>query len=127
MSADHDIGAQDLLGEHDVAKMKAPAVPTQSTQPPPTAHAGGAAGGQAGHGTNGPPALPAPLPIPPDFPVTWTRAQDASLFWTHDRMHYPDPTPPLEFDFFTRSWEDQGLNVAAQAYDFPIRWQVRHI
>jgi pyruvate,water dikinase len=64
---------------------------------------------------------------PPDFPVTWERPGDDQFFWTTDRMHYPEPVAPLEFDFFTRSWEDQGLNVAARAYSFPFRAQVRRI
>ena len=37
------------------------------------------------------------IEIPADFPVTWPQAGDADLFWTQDKLHYPDPVTPLEF------------------------------
>ena len=37
------------------------------------------------------------IPAPDDFPVTWLQPEDAELFWTQDRLHYPDPVTPLEF------------------------------
>ena len=50
-----------------------------------------------------------PVPAPPDFPVVWETPDDEKLFWTNDRMHWPDPLPMLltSLDF------EGGINRAA--------------
>ena len=64
-----------------------------------------------------------PIPAPPDFPVSWERPDDERRFWTHDRMHWPDPVPALlsSLDF------EGGVNRAAPHYDVPIRFFARRI
>ena len=50
------------------------------------------------------PHPPEPIPIPeqPDFPVTWANPEEAQIPWELDRMHWPDPMPPLEGEFWAR-------------------------
>jgi phosphohistidine swiveling domain-containing protein len=67
-----------------------------------------------------------PIPTPPDFPVTWERAEDAQLFWQPDPLHFPEPMHPLEFDCAARGFA-HGFNGAAEANDVPIRAELRRI
>lgn len=67
-----------------------------------------------------------PIPTPPDFSVTWERAEDALLFWQPDPLHFPEPMHPLEFDCAARGFAC-GFNGAAEANDVPIRAQLRRI
>lgn len=64
-----------------------------------------------------PDGAPAPLPIPPNFPVAWTAPGDPQMFWTQERMHYPQPITPLSFSFVF----DQGFNHGAEFYSMPVR------
>ncbi|MBN1261124.1 MAG: hypothetical protein JXB35_10625, partial [Anaerolineae bacterium] len=34
---------------------------------------------------------------PPEFPVTWSRPEEATYHWTRDREHMPDPITPMFF------------------------------
>ncbi len=65
---------------------------------------------------------PAPSPIshPPNFPVAWGHPDDKGLLWTLDRMHLADPVHPLGVPFFRFVYED-GINFAAQVYEWPFR------
>src|SRR5690349_3216166 len=45
------------------------------------------------------------------------------MFWTQDRMHWPDPLPVVIFDAMIEG----GVNAAAQAYDAPIRFVAQRI
>ena len=65
-------------------------------------------------------AAPAgPIPTPPDFPVDWADPADQRLFWTQDRMHWPDPVPLLVFDMLP----EYGFNHAFDHYDVPMRFR----
>src|SRR5437762_1271902 len=64
-----------------------------------------------------------PIVPPPGFPVTWENPEDERLFWTHDRMHWPDPLPVISFDLMI----EDGVNPAAIEYDAPIRFDGRRI
>lgn len=78
-------------------------------------------------GPHPPGELPAgPLPTPPDFPVTWEQPGDERLFWTHDRMHFPNPITPLADSFLRVSIED-GFGAAFARYDIPASMQARRI
>jgi pyruvate,water dikinase len=73
------------------------------------------------------PPTPAPeLPVP-DFPVTWDDPADARLAWTFDKVHWPDPMPPLVFAVAGEALA-RGLTRASQAQERPIQAiRVRHI
>src|SRR5438094_83057 len=64
-----------------------------------------------------------PIVPPPGFPVKWEHPEDERLFWTHDRMHWPDPLPVVSFDLMI----EDGVNPAAIEYDAPIRFDGRRI
>ncbi|MBP7961859.1 MAG: hypothetical protein KBG20_00215 [Caldilineaceae bacterium] len=66
------------------------------------------------------------IEIPADFPVTWPQAGDADLFWTQDKLHYPDPVTPLEFSLIEET-VDAGITAAARAYGVPLTVLDRHI
>jgi phosphohistidine swiveling domain-containing protein len=68
-----------------------------------------------------------PIPTPPDFPVAWEKPGDVSLYWERNLFHYPDPMTPLEFEFGVKTFNIDGLNHAAEVYDFPIRFDGRRI
>ncbi|MEZ4727499.1 MAG: PEP-utilizing enzyme [Caldilineaceae bacterium] len=55
-----------------------------------------------------------PLPVPPDFPVTWDHPHDAYLLWTRDRTHWPEQITPLEFSLWQHAAE--GMNAAYEFY-----------
>jgi pyruvate,water dikinase len=54
-----------------------------------------------------------------DFPTTWERPEDERLHWTLDRVHWPDPIPPLVFAVAGDAVAS-GLSAAARAYEQPI-------
>jgi phosphohistidine swiveling domain-containing protein len=68
-----------------------------------------------------------PIPVALDFPVAWEKPGDASLYWERNLSHYPDPMPTLEFELGVKAFNIHGLNHAAEAYDFPIRFDGRRI
>ncbi len=60
------------------------------------------------------------------FPVTWRHPSDVDLFWSQDRLHYPDPVTPLEFSFIEGA-VDAGLGKALRHYDISLILLNRHI
>src|SRR5687768_4711389 len=54
------------------------------------------------------PLAPAPLPISPDFPITWREPEHEKLPWFQDLMHNPTPVTPL-----TASIHAQAFSVGA--------------
>src|SRR5438067_11103919 len=64
-----------------------------------------------------------PIPAPPDFPVVWESPDDEKLFWTNDRMHWPDPVPMLLHSLAPEA----GVNRAAPQYEAPIAFYARRI
>jgi phosphohistidine swiveling domain-containing protein len=74
-------------------------------------------------------ATSAALPIPNDFPVTWQDPDDAQQFWQIERMHWPDPIPPLDFEImrdaheqFTNAFADYGIPLRYVPRLFNYRW-----
>lgn len=56
---------------------------------------------------------------PTDFPVVWEHPGDARLLWTLDRVHWPDPVPPLVFAIAGEALA-RGLTRAAEEYELPV-------
>jgi phosphoenolpyruvate synthase/pyruvate phosphate dikinase len=56
---------------------------------------------------------PCTLGAPPEFPVRWEQPDDAEQFWTSERMHVPEPIPPLAEPFLRHCYE-HGANLAAK-------------
>ncbi|HEX5501100.1 MAG TPA: PEP-utilizing enzyme [Thermomicrobiales bacterium] len=69
---------------------------------------------------------PAPIPTPPDFPVTWEQPDDPRLFWTMDRMHCPAPLTPLTHALIRYMFQD-AINVAMEELELPIRLMNRQV
>lgn len=67
-----------------------------------------------------------PIPVPLDFPVHWDDPADERLFWTQDRLHFPDAMTPLDFSIIEQVM-DAGFNAAMRAYDIPIAIRDLHI
>jgi pyruvate,water dikinase len=59
------------------------------------------------------------IEAPPDFPVAWEHPGDARHLWTFDRVHWPEPMPPLAFAVAGGSFA-RALRAAAAAYELPI-------
>jgi phosphohistidine swiveling domain-containing protein len=76
------------------------------------------------HVSGDPPA--GPLPTPPDFPVRWEQPGDERLFWTLDRMHFPDPITPMA-DSFIHVFLEEGFGTAFARYAIPARMSTRRI
>ena len=68
---------------------------------------------------------PTPIPVPPNFPVTWDHADDEGLFWHTDVMHFPEPITPMMVGF-NQSF-NEGIKRAAQACEVPIQLIYRRI
>jgi rifampicin phosphotransferase len=68
-----------------------------------------------------------PIPVPPEFPVTWESPDDERLFWARDTMHFPDQMNELEGELVTRVAHAHGFARASEAYEMPIRLQPRRI
>jgi hypothetical protein len=58
------------------------------------------------------------IPVPPDFPVCWDDPSEENLFWTRERLHYPEPVKPVSESMNPEA----GINIAAEAYGLPIRY-----
>ncbi len=65
------------------------------------------------------PSAPGPIPTPPDFPVAWETPEDEQLLWSFDRMHCPDPAPPMMLAFADSF--NEGFKRAGEHYSLPIR------
>ncbi len=68
---------------------------------------------------------PKPLPIPTDFPVTWEHPDDANEFWQVERMHWPDPITPLDFEYMRDS--HLQFNWSLIEFGVPLKYIPRHI
>src|SRR5215510_8646941 len=70
---------------------------------------------------------PGPVRITPPahFPVAWERPDDADLFWTFQRMHWPDPMTAMDYEFMGHCRD--GINFGLEAYGVPLRYQARLI
>ena len=51
---------------------------------------------------------------------------DEALFWQHDAMHFPDPLAPMEAAMLENTL-GQGFTYGANAYNAPLRVEVRTI
>ncbi len=71
------------------------------------------------------PTTPAPIPAPPDFPVNWEKPEFAGMFWNQDRMHFPEPSPPMQ-EAFVQSF-NEGVRRASEFYGLPITIQCTRI
>ena len=72
------------------------------------------------------PPEPKPIPAPPNFPVAWENPGDAHMFWTYDRMHFPEPVTPLE-GMIMANMAASGMSAAMEVYEMPVRAHGRHI
>ena len=68
---------------------------------------------------------PAPIPAPPDFPVKWEKPEFAGMFWNQDKMHFPEPQPPMQLAF-AESF-NEGVRRASAFYGLPITLRYTHI
>lgn len=66
------------------------------------------------------PALPQPIPLPPDFPVTWERPEDALAFWERETSHYPGQSPMLDSSLAAHAITP-GFNAGCEMFSFPVR------
>lgn len=60
-----------------------------------------------------------------EFPVTWPNPGDANMFWQVERMHWPDPMTPMDFEYM-RDAHDQ-FTWAFASYGVPLQYIPRHI
>ncbi len=67
-----------------------------------------------------------PIPLPPDFPVTWENPQDAKRMWNFDRVHSGEVVPTLTVSL-SHTVLATGFGAAAEQYAMPIRMEMRHI
>ena len=65
-------------------------------------------------------AVPQPLPVPADFPVTWEHPDDTHRLWERETMHMPGQAPLLDFSFIKR-WGGTGFNYGCEHYSMPVR------
>jgi len=70
-------------------------------------------------------AIPQPIPVPADFPVTWEQPDDERLFWNLDRMHFPDLLTPMDFALLRAAHEQ--LNWAFAHYGIPLSYSTRYV
>jgi pyruvate,water dikinase len=68
-------------------------------------------------------AAPQPIPLPPDFPAPWSAPEEVSLFWHHERMHFPGQQFPI--DALVLRLVQSGFNANAQQVGLPIRFNLR--
>ena len=66
-----------------------------------------------------------PVPVPENFPVVWEHPDDERGFWVAERMHWPNPLPPLDFE--TMRDAHQGFTGAFATYGVPLQYNVRLI
>lgn len=66
-----------------------------------------------------------PIPTPPDFPVRWERPEDAHLFWSMDRLHWPGPVTPLDTESLLQpAWD--AMEIVAEV-GAPIRGRATRV
>src|SRR5690348_3816858 len=66
---------------------------------------------------------PGPIAVPPYFPVAWQKPADAQLYWTRDKMRFPDPLPPLAYAAISID----AMSYALEHYSVPLRLYSRLI
>ncbi len=73
------------------------------------------------------PSMPVPTPIPvsPDFPITWESPELAALPFQQDRQHVPNPMTPLSA-WFAANGFSVGASRALASYDVPMSFTVGH-
>lgn len=67
----------------------------------------------------------APIPTPPDFPVRWERPEDARLFWSMDRLHWPGPVTPLDTEVLLQTVWD-AIEIVAEV-GMPLRGRAARV
>lgn len=65
-------------------------------------------------------SAPTRIPLPPHLSPEWEQPADADGFWTHDRMHFPEPISRLD-DSLMRMFYDAGMNHGFALYGMPVR------
>jgi pyruvate,water dikinase len=70
-------------------------------------------------------AVTQPLPTPDNFPVQWPSTDDVHAFWLVERLHWPDPMTPMDFEF-NRDAHEQ-FSWAFASYGVPLQYNARHI
>ncbi|MCC6627433.1 MAG: hypothetical protein IT340_08540 [Chloroflexi bacterium] len=70
-------------------------------------------------------AAPQPIPLPPDFPVSWVTPEEVTYFWVNERMHFPGQLFPI--DGLMLSIVEGGFNANATHVGLPIRFRLRRI
>ena len=70
-------------------------------------------------------ATSAPILTPPNFPVIWEDAAEATFFWTLNRMHMPAPMTAADGAYFR--YAAAGITTAARTYGYPLRALFRRI
>jgi pyruvate,water dikinase len=68
---------------------------------------------------------PRPLPVPDNFPVEWQSPDDEKMFWLRERLHWPDPMPPMDFEFMRDAHVQ--FSWAFASYGVPLQYNVRLI
>ncbi len=68
---------------------------------------------------------PAPIPVSPDFPITWDSPELATLPFQQDRQHSPNPMTPLSA-WFAQNGFSVGASRALASYDVPMAFTVGH-
>ena len=68
---------------------------------------------------------PAPIQPPAEFPVTWEKPEFAGMFWNQDRMHFPEPSPPMQ-EAFVHSF-NEGVRRASAFYGLPVTIQYTRV
>jgi phosphohistidine swiveling domain-containing protein len=66
-----------------------------------------------------------PLPAPDNFPVRWPNPDDVHTFWLVERMHWPDPMTPMDFDI--NRYAHEQFSWAFASYGVPLQYNARHI
>lgn len=69
---------------------------------------------------------PTPIPLPPDFPVTWSEPGDAHLPLMQDRQHAPSPITPLS-GWVTENYWGKGASAGLAAAGQPISALIRRV
>lgn len=60
------------------------------------------------------------IPAPDDFPLHWPDPTQARHLWMLDRMHFPDPVPPV-LASLSADLVAAPFNYAAERYALPVR------
>lgn len=68
---------------------------------------------------------PARIPVPNNFPVTWEDPDEANLYWTIDRLHWPTPVTPVTGQYIDILIE--RTDAVFQAMALPVRMLSRRI